>query len=892
MAAPETLLTSLRADLVGALSDAAKQSKTVIDAVNGIPIAVDLEQFEHFAAINETLSDTFRYNARAVPDVRLELTKELQQFVQIGGIDEDTMPIFDAITVTIEATAAVGELADVEEDERLTAAFLTVAKRAINATLLRTQELGLETELVWNEIPAFNMSVANMSVFLKFSNNGQQYVSNQLRFTYYQPVSVLGLDPTNGPDSGATEIIVTGQNFLPGPGLKCRFGDPNDADMKQNFTVAPDDKTLEKMNVDPAVANASRTYFELSPMVVDAKFFSPSKVTCRAPEWIPANMTVRVTNNDQQYGATSQNYEYYSAPHVHRIVPHVGPIRGGTQVTLYGESFLPDKNLGCIFDGIRVEAEYVSSSEMVCISPAHPPGPVALNMTVNGQQFTNDGNIFNYYELTEIYPPRGPLFGETQVRAIGHGFVPTANMSCRFNEDGLITAEYLDSETLLCIAPAHAEGSVSVEINAYGGESSAVGLADTDPDYDWFDELNANGNWTASGLRYSYYVSPSVTSIDPILGPSTGGTVVTVVGERFLDTETLRCRFGTVNSSQILAVVTPIYTSPELIHCTSPIQIADIHDFSISNNDQQYCNTLPFDFYLPPQVYVLSPHNGPSHVDVMPPEEQTIIILQGENYKEPTDQTGDLQWCRFGETVVEAEYISTQLMRCLIPLHVPAVVPLEITMNGQQYSNNRVDFHFYGHRELITISPIYGNSDPAGTEVRVFGTNFVDGPDISCTFAGVPVQGFYLSEDEIYCPTPIYGRGSVFELLGESQVDVPVLATTNQQQYYTVPILYMYSDTEAELSFGTNLAGMREGLSDAVAGDVGQYSIRAMRPTGAPKVTGRDRFMVDFVGSSVLVGLTGQRWQIDGQFVTLKLQAYDPSSTVPDGGYLVDNDDG
>eukprot|EP01043_Picozoa_sp_COSAG02_P052701 COSAG02_NODE_5719_length_4098_cov_2.676169_1_plen_1312_part_10 len=185
MAAPETLLANLRTGLVGALSDAAKQTKTVIDAVNGIPIVVDLEQFEHFAAINETLSDTFRYNKRAVPDVRRDLTKELQQFVEVGGVDEDTMPIFDAITATVEAMAAEVELADVEEDERLTAAFRMVAKRAINATLLRTEQLGLETELIWNEIPAFNSSVANMSVFLKFSNNGQQYVSNQLRFTYY-----------------------------------------------------------------------------------------------------------------------------------------------------------------------------------------------------------------------------------------------------------------------------------------------------------------------------------------------------------------------------------------------------------------------------------------------------------------------------------------------------------------------------------------------------------------------------------------------------------------------------------------------------------------------------------------------------------------------------------
>ena len=132
----------------------------------------------------------------------------------------------------------------------------------------------------------------------------------------------------------------------------------------------------------------------------------------------------------------------------------------------------------------------------------------------------------------------------------------------------------------------------------------------------------------------------------------------------------------------------------------------------MSNNDQQYCNDLPFVFYLPPQVYVLSPHNGPSHVHVMPPEDQTVVTLEGEDFREPSEDTGGaaVQRCRFGETVVDAEYVSGQLMRCLIPLHVPASVPLEVTLNGQQYSNNRVDFHFYGHRELTTISPIHGLS--------------------------------------------------------------------------------------------------------------------------------------------------------------------------------------
>eukprot|EP01052_Picozoa_sp_SAG31_P008170 SAG31_NODE_406_length_16063_cov_22.636056_2_plen_141_part_00 len=97
--------------------------------------------------------------------------------------------------------------------------------------------------------------------------------------------------------------------------------------------------------------------FRLLPAIVEATFVSPELVRCVTPARLPGNVTMRVTNNAQQFGPESRVFEYYSAPHIHSILPHVGPIRGGTRVTLFGVSFLPYPDLGCIFGSIKVQAQ-------------------------------------------------------------------------------------------------------------------------------------------------------------------------------------------------------------------------------------------------------------------------------------------------------------------------------------------------------------------------------------------------------------------------------------------------------------------------------------------------------------------------------------------------------
>jgi hypothetical protein len=879
---PELLLGGLESSIVQGLANPSRQSPAVVQAASKLPLVVNLFQFEHFVHSNSTLSVTFRYDDDAVPDVRRELARELELFAKgQGGLAFTSIPTLTDIESIVQSIVTAAAASHGSSDTLLSGAILDATVQSAANVITRSLAVGMETQLGWNEVRAFNTSVNNMSVFVEFSNNGQQFKSNELRFTYYEPVSVSGLNPTNGPDAGHTSLTVYGENFVPGPGLQCRFGDPNDSDMYPRFTAVPDIATIIRMGFSTQMATTlyhmNTTNFELSPAIVKAKFHTPNMVKCSTPPWIPANVTLRVTNNGQQFGPVSRVYKYYSAPRIFNVTPHVGPSRGGTHVTLIGESFLPDRNLGCMFGNTAVPGEYISSTEMRCITPAHVAGVTYVNMTVNGQQYTNDDNAFSFYELREIYPPRGPLEGNTIVDVLGHGFVADANMTCLFNGTTAVAASFVNHQKLQCVAPADIPGLVSFEITGYG-------IGHTPPA-----SANYGLMYTLSGVLYQYYENLVVSSIDPVLGPSTGATIVTVVGERFLNTTTIRCRFGT-------ATTTPVFSNSTLIHCPSPIFIPVIANFSVSNNDQQYANGLPFEYYLPPQVYFLAPHNGPSHQHTMPANQQTVILLHGANYRQPDNSSTGLLRCRFGSTIVSALFMSVRLLKCLLPLHAPATVALDVSMNGQQYSSNQIPFYFYGPRRLDSMSPIHGNSAPAGTRVYVTGTNFVDGPDIGCTFGGLAAPGFFVSKTQIYCPTPVYG--SVYSRLGKSQDLVVVMATTNQQQYDCVrgcnaltTMKFMYTDTETTLSRATHPDATATGLQTANAGATGRFRVQAVRPDGSSKTYGQDTFMVDFVGTTTLTTLNGQRYGIPAQLLTLSVQPA-ASRRISTGGYIVDSDDG
>eukprot|EP01052_Picozoa_sp_SAG31_P008171 SAG31_NODE_406_length_16063_cov_22.636056_3_plen_1079_part_00 len=184
-------------------------------AAAGLPLEVELRRYDHFAEINGTAETAYDYSRHLVYDFRHELNSELDRV--LNYITDVPNPF----TSAVEA-ATLEDLRNDISDEvvRLSAGSVVTETiiGAVNQSLHRSDALGLKTQVTWNEQWAFSRGVENSSVDVSFSNNGRQFVSNNLTFTYYEPTSVLVLQPLSGPDSGGSTINVHGANFISGPG--------------------------------------------------------------------------------------------------------------------------------------------------------------------------------------------------------------------------------------------------------------------------------------------------------------------------------------------------------------------------------------------------------------------------------------------------------------------------------------------------------------------------------------------------------------------------------------------------------------------------------------------------------------------------------------------------
>jgi hypothetical protein len=83
-------------------------------------------------------------------------------------------------------------------------------------------------------------------------------------------------------------------------------------------------------------------------------------------------------------------------------------------------------------------------------------------------------------------------------------------------------------------------------------------------------------------ILFCFAVMPTITSIFPARGASTGDTRVTVLGYDFQST--IHCRFGST-------LVTTVYVSSEIIYCNSPtVELSGTVSVEVTNDNVHFTN--------------------------------------------------------------------------------------------------------------------------------------------------------------------------------------------------------------------------------------------------------------------------------------------------------------
>ena len=141
---------------------------------------------------------------------------------------------------------------------------------------------------------------------------------------------------------------------------------------------------------------------EVSPLSVDE-----TEVVCVSPKAESTGSVQTWITGVPEAGATSDilAYDYLETTSVMTVVPCRGALSGGTYVSVTGSGFVSG-SLQCRFGTSTVsgsEARYVSSTQVVCVSPAWASGSVQVELSVNdGADFTSNGQQYLYETGAEV----------------------------------------------------------------------------------------------------------------------------------------------------------------------------------------------------------------------------------------------------------------------------------------------------------------------------------------------------------------------------------------------------------------------------------------------------------------------------------------------------------
>lgn len=260
-------------------------------------------------------------------------------------------------------------------------------------------------------------------------------------------------------------------------------------------------------------------------------------------------------------GAAAQVTSGSGSPNVFGVSPNVGPVTGGTEVTITGTSF--EGATRVTFGTNEASSfEVISNHKLVAKSP---PGTGTVNVRViQNRQYSaiSSADVFTYYPVptvTGVSPDVGPTTGSTWVTVTGSGF-NGADPTMFGNKPAWAVGEI--SSTQLSAESPPGKGRVNVTVTTQGG-TTAISLGD----------------------EFTYLSAPTVKSLSPHDGPASGGTRVTIRGTGFalatavtFGTEPA-AHFKVVSPTKIVAISPPgrqkIYVTVTNPGGTSAINPAD-----------------------------------------------------------------------------------------------------------------------------------------------------------------------------------------------------------------------------------------------------------------------------------------------------------------------------
>ncbi|PTL79262.1 IPT/TIG domain-containing protein [Vitiosangium sp. GDMCC 1.1324] len=543
---------------------------------------------------------------------------------------------------------------------------------------------------------------------------------------------VTGLGPSEGTSNGGTRIFLTGRYFVPG------------------ITVRVGGVPATDVYVNDATSLAATT-----------------------PAHAPGTVDVVVRAPDGQTGTLENGFRYVAAPapSVSGISPGSGPSSGGMRVTLMGSNFAPGATV-LIGGASATEVTWEASNLLTATTSARAAGTVDVVVRNPDGQLATLPGAYTYEPvpaptLAAINPGHGPATGGTRVTLTGARFAPGARVLLG---DVEATAVSVTSATSLsATTPAHAPGKVDVVVRNADGQGATL----------------------AGAFTYDVPPPPTVVSVAPGSGLSTGGARVTVTGTGFGPGASVR--FGGVAASSV--TVTSDTSLSALVPPHAPGRVAVV----VRNTDGQEGALLEgftYEVAPAPTLVGLSPGLGSGNGG-------TVVTLSGSGFAPGARVT-------FGGVAAPVvEVASPSSLTATTPAHVAGRVDVTVTNPDGQGATLAGAFTYEAAPPpvLSSVSPAAGPSS-GGTSVTLRGSGFAPGATVR--FGGVAATSvLVVSGTSISAVSPAHEPG---------RVDVEVINSDGGRAVQAGAFLYEVDGPPVVSSVSPNTGSTKGGTVITVRG--------------------------------------------------------------------------
>ena len=397
------------------------------------------------------------------------------------------------------------------------------------------------------------------------------------------------------------------------------------------------------------------------------------------------------------------------------VSPALGPVGGGTKVTITGAGFTGATAVS--FGAKAASFTVASATSITATAPAAGAGTVDVSVAnAGGASATSAGDQFTYVaapSVSGVSPNAGPVGGGTEVTITGAHLTDAT----RVDFGGVAAGFWVNSDSsITAYSPAgESPGAVDVRVTTVGGRS-ARSVAD----------------------RFSYRVTlPTVTSVSPNLGPQDGGTEVTITGANL--TAATEVDFGGVATSFYVDSDTSITAFSPGGAGTVDVTVTTLDGTSASSADDQ------FSYIAPPSPAVTGV--GPS---LGPEDGGTWVTITGAGFTGATEVD-------FGGVPADFAVDSDTSITAISPAGAGTVDVTVTTLGGTSATGADDQFTYVAAPSVSGVSPGSGPVD-GGTLVTITGAGLTDATEVD--FGGVPADFVVDGDGSITAVSPA-GSGVV-----------------------------------------------------------------------------------------------------------------------------------